>query len=101
MKNYEAEIAMSDKHQKIDFFAPNFYLFRIDFSYSHIHILHVMSFQTICCTTDIVVKHEVLQTILFSAGLQYRNQRTGDKEGSHISPITRIWDLKFFCGVHL
>ena len=33
--------------------------------------------------------------------LQYRNQRTGDKEGSHISLITRIWDLKFFCGVHL
>ena len=22
--------------------------------------------------------------------VQYRNQRTGDKEGSHISPITRI-----------
>ena len=60
MKNYKAEIAVSNKHQNIDFFATNFYLFRIDFSYSYIHILHVMSFQTICCTTYIVVKYEVL-----------------------------------------
>ena len=60
MKNYKAEIALSDKHKKIDFFAPIFYLFRIDFSYSHIDILHVMSFQTICCTIYIVEKYEVL-----------------------------------------
>ena len=60
MKNYKAEVAMSDKHQNIDFFALNFYLFRIDFSYTHIHILHVRSFRTICCTMFIVEKFEVL-----------------------------------------